>query len=134
MRQKVLTGIVLLLIVGLLITIVKKSKPGQTDTVVNKPSSQKINILYYGSTCPHCHETIEWMEKNQVEKKVSIVRKEVYANKQNSRELLMRAKSCGLDTSRIGVPFMYTIGGKCLIGTPNIKAYLTTELDQKTEK
>ena len=88
------------------------------------------DIFYWGSTCPYCHDVQEWMEENDVEEKIEILSKEVYNNEANSRELTARAESCGMDTQRIGVPFLYTLDGECLVGSPNIIEYLTDRIAQ----
>jgi hypothetical protein len=33
-----------------------------------------------------------------------------------------------MDTQRIGVPFLYTIDGQCLVGTPKIIEYLSAKI------
>lgn len=65
------------------------------------------------------------MQENKIEEKIEVVKKEVYDNRANSLELSQAAESCGLDTSSIGVPFLFTPEGKCLIGTPDIVGYLS---------
>jgi glutaredoxin len=86
------------------------------------------DIFYWGDGCPHCQDVKDWMVENNLEEKMEIVSKEVYNNQANSRELTARAESCGLDTQRIGVPFLYTIDGECLIGSPNIIEYLGNKI------
>jgi glutaredoxin len=87
-------------------------------------SSKKRSVFYYGNTCPHCKEVEDWMEENKIEEKLKIVKKEVYDNKANASELFSVAKKCGINSSSIGVPFLYTQEGKCLIGTPDVTNYL----------
>ena len=72
-------------------------------------------IYYYGNTCPHCAVLNDWLEENKIADKVKFAKKEVYSNQQNSLELQSAAKECGLDTSSIGVPFVYA-RGECFIG------------------
>jgi len=64
------------------------------------------------------------MKENSIEEKVELVKKEVYDNHANSLELAKVAEGCGFPTDSIGVPFLYTPEGKCLIGTPDIVSYL----------
>ena len=92
----------------------------QTDT----------DIFYWGDGCPHCQDVKDWMKENNIEEKIELVSKEVYNNQANSKELTARAKSCGLDTQRIGVPFLYTMDGDCLVGTPNIIEYLSEKITE----
>ncbi|BCX14649.1 MAG: hypothetical protein KatS3mg088_332 [Patescibacteria group bacterium] len=87
-------------------------------------SSSGELVFYYGNTCPHCKDVEEWMNSNKIEEKLKITKKEVYDNQNNASELVSTAQKCGLNTSSIGVPFLYTQEGKCLIGTPDIINYL----------
>jgi glutaredoxin len=88
------------------------------------------DIFYWGDGCPHCETVKAWMAENKIEEKIEIVSKEVYKNQANSAELAVRAKSCGMDTQRIGVPFLYTLDGQCLVGSPNIIEYLLEKIIQ----
>ena len=57
-----------------------------------------------------------WEKKNQTD----IVKLEVWSNPANARLMRERAKTCGLDTSQLGVPFLVTPEGKCLTGAESI--------------
>lgn len=84
----------------------------------------KSMILYYGDTCPHCKEVEEYIKTNGLDKKLSIIQKEVYQNQGNALQLTNRAKECGLPTDQgVGVPFMW-FEGKCYQGTPDIEKLL----------
>lgn len=106
---------------------VKSVESGETITSsYNQVEDNKKNIVfYYSVTCPHCADVEDWMKENGVEEKIKIEKKEVYNNKANAFELTKIAAKCGLDTDSIGVPFLYTPDGRCLIGTPNIIDYLS---------
>lgn len=139
MKQTVTTFTLVAVIIGLITIVIVGSNNSDsqiTQTVLegtqknDTADETNADILYWGTTCPHCHETIEWIEENNIEGKISIVRKEVYNNQTNSLELSAKAKSCGLDEMNIGVPFMYTRQGECLIGTPDITKYLEQEVNQ----
>lgn len=95
---------------------------GVTDET--SASSSGELVFYYGNTCPHCKDVEDWMSSNKIEEKLKITKKEVYDNRNNASELVSTAQKCGLNTSSIGVPFLYTQEGKCLIGTPDIINYL----------
>lgn len=129
MKQIISTLLLVTVIIGLITIVIvgSKNKDNQIIQIDSKITQKNesdgetnAEILYWGVTCPHCHDTIEWIEKNKIEDKISIVRKEVYNNQTNSLELSVKAKSCGLDEMNIGVPLMYTSQGECLIGTPDI--------------
>ena len=76
-------------------------------------------ILFYGNGCPHCKIVEEYIEENNIQDKLSFVRKEVYYNKDNALDLEAKAKICGLPARSIGVPFFWD-GEKCFIGDRNI--------------
>ena len=80
-------------------------------------------VLYWGTTCPHCKATKEFIEENKITEKVNLVEKEVYENAKNQAELGKIAGFCQLDPNSVGVPFMFA-EGKCYIGSPDIEAYL----------
>jgi len=104
----------------------------QIAQVLNEDGEEvTVDIFYWGTTCPHCHDVQEWMEDNAVEEKIGVISKEVYENQANSTDLTAKAKSCDLDTRRgVPVPFLYTIEGDCLIGTPDIIEYLEERISQ----
>lgn len=140
MKQIISTLTLVAVIIGLITIVIvgSKNKDNQiTQTDLNTTQTSEgvdeknAEILYWGTTCPHCHDTIEWIKKNKIEEKISIVRKEVYNNQTNSLELSAKAKSCGLDEMNIGVPFMYTSQSDCLIGTPDITSYLEQKVNQE---
>lgn len=126
MKQKIITLFVVVLIAGLMSLVVVGSNNKEKKAAVEKIEalSNGEPILYYGDTCPHCKEVEEWLKINKVEEKVKFSQKEVWNNRQNAAELAEVAKSCGLDTSSIGVPFLYA-ENKCLIGTPDIEKYFS---------
>ncbi len=136
MKQTVFTVVVVLVIIGMLTAVVLGSRGRKAETPVvtslSKGSSTltpafstQVPIFFYGNTCPHCKDVEGWMEENKIEEKVELVKKEVYDNRANSLELSQAAQSCGLSTSSIGVPFVFTPEGECLIGTPDIVNYFS---------
>lgn len=74
-------------------------------------------ILFYGNTCPHCEKVQEYL--NQQPNSIRYRHLEVYANPENANLMAQKAKSCGLQTDQIGVPFLFD-GQKCLIGDQDI--------------
>lgn len=142
MKQTIITSFIVLVIVGLLSAIVWGSRSNQEPTSIspNKEIAEEASpiatspeapIFFYGNTCPHCREVEEWMAENMIEEKMEIVKKEVYDNRANSLELTQAAKSCGLPTDSIGVPFLYTTDKQCLVGTPDITAYLAKQVSEQ---
>jgi len=107
----------------------KNNSSSNSSASFNLPAKDKI-IFYYGITCPHCKDVEEWMEKNKIEEKIKIEKKEVYQDQKNSAELNLVAKSCGLDSTSIGVPFLWA-DGKCYMGTPEVERVLEEKLKMK---
>lgn len=128
-KQTFITTLLILIIIGLLSVVVVGSRgKSKSETVVLKTSERvvvddKTPVFFYGNTCPHCADVEAWMKENKIEEKISIVKKEVYANPQNAQELTKAAQSCNLPTDSIGVPFLYA-EGKCLVGSPDVISYL----------
>jgi len=139
MKKLGATLVLVLVILGLMTIVIISSRKNNELPSVSLEADQSsvvvedmdVDILYWGTTCPHCHDTINWIEQNKIEDKLKIVRKEVYNNQTNSIELSTKAKSCGLDEANVGVPFMYTNKGDCLIGTPDITDYLDKKVNQE---
>ncbi|MBU5688459.1 MAG: hypothetical protein KQA41_00500 [Candidatus Aenigmarchaeota archaeon] len=81
-----------------------------------KPKYNKNDIIFfYGVTCPHCKNVEEFINQNNLDSKISIIKKEVYYNQTNLSELMNYAKKCNLKEDQVGVPFIY-YQGKCYIG------------------
>lgn len=121
-KQKLITGILILIILGLISFVALGSKNNKVASL-----DDKTPIFFYGNTCPHCADVEKWMKENKVEEKVNIVKKEVYENKQNAKELESAATICKLPTDSIGVPFLYA-EGKCYVGSPDVIGYLSEKI------
>jgi len=135
MKQKIFTAVILFLTFLLLFFVVFGSRKNNNSIPDNKSKEEVlveegVDILYWGTTCPACHDTIDWIEENKIEEKIEIVRKEVYENEVNSRELIQKAKLCEYNENEIGIPFMFTKTQECLVGTPEISNYLRKEVDK----
>jgi len=135
MKQTIITGLVVLIIIGLLSVMVLGSKnknvqfniiqSNQEGSLTPKPTSNNNSLIfYYGNTCPHCKEIEEWIKDNKIEEKIDMIKKEVYDNHENAQELSLAAQNCKLDTNNIGVPFLYA-ENKCYVGKPDIVSYLS---------
>ncbi len=128
MRQKIITLILIGISVILLTFIFLGSRNKKNTLSLALNTSVKAPILFYGVTCPHCFDLEEWLKNNKVEEKIQLIKKEVYQNQANSQELEQLAQKCGLDVSSIGVPFLFTDEGKCLIGKTEIINYLEQKI------
>ncbi len=79
-------------------------------------------IYYYGKECPHCQKVSEFLSENDIYDKVDFAKKEVWHNKDNGAKLMEAAKKCGIDPSKVGVPFLYA-DGECYIGDSDVISY-----------
>lgn len=137
MQQKLATAFVVLLVIGLLAVVIAGSKKqlssssdkvNNTQTLSASQTADLANsqqaILFYGNTCPHCQQLETWMEDNGVFDKVQLVKKEVYDDQDNARQLTGAATICNLDPNNIGVPFLFA-DKQCYVGLDQAKTYLT---------
>ena len=83
-------------------------------------------ILFYGDGCPHCKLVEDFISQNKVEEKIKFTRLRIPLNNEKDPELLSnikvlleRAKACGINTTDIGVPFLWD-GKTCLAGDPDV--------------
>ena len=80
-------------------------------------------IYFFGAECPHCNRINEFLEANGVASKFTFTKKEVWHSRTNSAQMKEKAEACGLDASKVGVPFIYTEGNKCIVGEPDVKKF-----------
>jgi len=110
------------------VVLEKKNDSSASDEIAKKSESSSADlesgkiIYYYGTECPHCQEVLKYMDENDIYNKVDFIKKEVWHNKNNGKELNEAAQKCGLDPSDIGVPFVYA-NGKCLMGGPDVEGF-----------
>lgn len=103
-----------------------KQAPDLSPTASSSSNDNKgAAILYYGITCPHCKVVEKWLDGQPgVKEKSRLEMKEVYQNKNNSKELVEKAMECQIEkNSGMGVPFLYD-NGQCVIGDQPIVDYL----------
>jgi len=128
MKQQFFAFILILVsLFGLLFLIFSFNKPKQGQLKATNTLNKEAIIYFYGNTCPHCQELSKWLDENKVNDKVKYVKKEVYQNQSNAQELQQAAAECGLDTSSIGVPFVYA-KGKCYIGSDQAKEFFQNQM------
>jgi len=83
---------------------------------------QKSEIIYfYGEGCPHCANVDAFLQENKIEEKVSFVKKEVFNNNENAKELVGVAQKCGLPSDQVGVPLLWdSPSSKCYVGDVDV--------------
>ncbi len=130
MNKKVLASTIIFLGVSIIgMVILANNKDGSSESVEKLQESNEI-ILFYGDGCPHCAIVEEYVSENNIESKLLFTKKEVYYNNQNSDELVVKAKICGIPTDSIGVPFLWD-GAKCLVGDQDIIEFFKSKANEQ---
>lgn len=80
------------------------------------PPSGETYEYYWGVGCPHCGEVKEFIENWEDNGKIDLKDMEIYNNRANAALLNERAKFCNLPYNQIGVPFLFTPKGECVVG------------------
>ncbi len=122
MKKRLIIGVIIAVVVVLLAVLVWRASYHQA---ANKLPAASQPILYWGNGCSHCAKVEEFIKDQQIENKVKFERKEVFNDQANAQELVKRATECGLNTSSIGVPFLYDVNNTphCLVGEPEVTNY-----------
>lgn len=94
------------------------------------PVQNSTQILYfYGNTCPNCKVVEKYIEERNMLEVLGIVKKEVYNNQDNQKELISYAEKCGINLDSLGVPFIYH-NGKCYMGRDEAINFLNSQMPQ----
>jgi len=124
MNKKILLPTILFAIVLVFsFLVLLKNQP------INQQSEQSQIILFYGIGCPHCAKVEEFIKENQIEKTIPFVKKEIYFNRQNAKELEEKAKICEIPENEVGVPFLWD-GEKCFLGDVDIINFFKEKIGQ----
>lgn len=87
-----------------------------------KINAKTANVyVFYGKTCPHCHEAMEYLDSIKNKYDINIIKYEVWFNEDNNN--LMKKVSSSLDVSVSGVPFV-------VIDDTPITGYISGNTDQ----
>lgn len=109
---KITLLLISLLFIATLMAVLVKKQPAQ--------------ILFYSKSCPHCQIVDKYIDENNVKSYLVFDELEVSTNQANTQLLIRKAKSCGLPTEGLGVPFFYD-GTKCLVGDQEIINYFSSK-------
>ena len=109
-----------------------RSTPRLEAPVAEKlDGTEESGITYYYSRASSFSMNVQkFFDENKIEEKVVFSKKEVMPNTENSREMDMRAKECGLSEKETGIPFLYA-GGKCFVGEEEIMEFFKKEAGVK---
>ncbi len=130
--QKIVLGIGVVLIVGFLVWGIffpeRGSEKVQGDGDEGNPNASVV--YYYGDGCPHCETVQNFLQENAITFGEDLAKKEVWKNTTNQKEMLDRARVCGLDEKSVGVPFLFA-DEKCFIGEPDVRGYFEEKMSIK---
>ena len=91
-----------------------KAYKAEDDVNKNVPTM----YVFHGSTCPHCHELINWLDTFEYDKEYKVELLEVWGNQTNYNLLLKVANELKVEFD--GVPFV-VIGGESFSGFSKTK-------------
>ncbi len=158
-QKKIFTGLVILIIIGSLGTVIATSNlfsqqdnnVVDSDSISDEETSQLISEdedvrsedkeaqknahinIYSSLTCPHCKDVEQWIEEKQADEILVLNIKELSQNPEYNQELMQAADICGIDSNRIGIPFLY-VQGECFVGKVEIIDYLQEEVDSRQQE
>lgn len=123
-----LIGLLVLAIAGLILWGVVDGRSKKSISVsVDDNTLNNQMIYYYGEECPHCQRIQAFLEENKIADMIPYVKKEVWHDAQNNAEFIRRAQSvCGIDQSKLGVPFVI-VEGKCYSGEIEVMGIFKTK-------
>lgn len=110
----IIGAVTLLIILGGALLFSKKETP------VSLPQTSEY---FWSSTCPHCAKVQEFIDSWDKKDNLKLEKKQIDGNYQNSLLLSERAKYCGISSDTVGVPFLFTPQGKCIMGDEPIIEY-----------
>lgn len=121
-RFPLLVGFVsILIIIGGVIIFSNNSTDNPEAT---PPPLPDFYEYYWGEGCPHCASVEEFFSTWENRDKVRVDKKEIYKNKDNIDLFKSRAEFCKLSNNQVGVPFLFTPEGECIVGdTPIINLF-----------
>lgn len=118
-------GLLIILIIFSFLVLQKNKTDSLNASSQISPSPELTNknkmILFYGNGCPHCAIVEDYLKKTDY--KFNLEQKEVYYNEKNQKEIVAKAKICGIPENQIGVPFLWH-NNQCILGDKPIIDFL----------
>jgi len=123
--SKTLVTFFIVLTIGLLIGIIvldgANNKKNQFP--IEELLNSKTPVYFYETTCPNCKIVEEFITENKIDERITMEKIEV-SSAANSKILVAAAKKCGISTTTLGVPLLYS-EGKCYEGRVDVIKYLS---------
>lgn len=91
-------------------------------------------IFFYWNGCPHCAKVEDFFNENDIQKKFSLEKKEIYFNRNNLSEFNEYVKKLNLSSDQVGVPMLIidSESDSCtyLAGDKSIVDFFQKKLDE----
>lgn len=132
-KNKKIYGTILLLlfVLGGLIFWGLKSVPKIEAPVAEKmKEGENSGIIYYfAKGCSHCENVQKFLneDENKMVQKIIYAKKEISADKENSKEFYEKISQCGLDETKAGVPLIFA-NGQCFVGDREVINFFKKEI------
>ena len=129
-RFTLLVGLVsILIIIGGALIFSNDSANNSDTTPPNLPDSYEY---YWGEGCPHCANVEDFLNTWENKDRVQVDKKEVYKNQDNIDLFKSRVEYCNLPNNQVGVPFLFTPEGECVVGdTPIINLFEQIQFEEE---
>lgn len=127
MFKKSIIILSIVLIVGWIAFFVVQAEKSNLEHRIAEPPRSNHLVLFYGLECPHCARVEDYLLSHPLKSSIVLEKKEVYHNKENQMLLVKTAKTCGLRTDKIGVPFLWD-GNQCIVGDAAVMAYFQNRI------
>lgn len=98
----------------------------QMEAIAKESEFQPDIVFYTGQECPRCKKIEKFIDDNKLADKISLTQKEVLHNSQNNSDMKEKAMECLLDSSNVGLPFLWS-KGKCYEGETKVQNFLKKE-------
>ncbi len=109
----------LLILLGGISILSKKEGSPTSSGQESLPNSYEY---FWSRTCPHCTKVQQFFDGWEKGEEVEVDKKEV-SNPQNTNLLRRRGTYCNLPQTEIGVPFLFTPEGECIVGDEPIISF-----------
>jgi len=113
MKKGAIITLIIIAVIAVAVIFLLVNKQGDEDF------SKTGIILFYGDGCPHCENVDKYIADNGIADKVTFTKKEVFNDEANGELLVNIAKQCKIDTSAVGVPFLWS-GERCISGDEDV--------------
>lgn len=112
--------ILLAVVVGIVFFVTKKSQ-SEND---QPPIVPTTNQYFWSKTCPHCSNVAEFIDSWDKKDKFQMEKYEINESSENRLKFYNGGMFCKISRNELGVPFLVTPNGKCLVGDQPIIEYL----------